>query len=282
MFHTLLDAETLFQTLKQDTADVLLLDCRFDLADPQAGLFAYSEGHLPGAFFLDLERHLSAPVTESTGRHPLPDPNALLATLNSFGLTAGHQVVVYDDCGGAMAARAWWLIRWLGHEAVALLDGGIQAWQAVAGELSRVMPVAEAGQDYQPRPQPQLALALDALLPTLKMAKAVLVDARAAARFRGEMEPIDPVAGHVPGALNRPLTDNLVQGRFKPAEQLAREWVALLQGLPAASVVHMCGSGVTACHNLLAMEHAGLSGSRLYPGSWSEWILDPQRPVAQD
>ncbi|MDF2181578.1 sulfurtransferase [Neptuniibacter sp. CAU 1671] len=280
MYRTLVDAETLFQALKKDASSWLLLDCRFNLADPQAGLTAYSDGHLPGAFFLDLERHLSSPVTEQSGRHPLPDPAQLSTILNAFGMTPEHQVLVYDDCGGAMAARAWWLLRWLGHDAVAVLDGGLDAWESIGGELSRVMPVTDASEQPPLQSKPGMALTVSELISELEGQQCALIDARAAERFRGEVEPIDPVAGHIPGALNRPLTDNLTQGRFKSATQLREEWLALLGDIQPEQVVHMCGSGVTACHNLLSMEYAGLSGSRLYPGSWSEWIRDSERPVA--
>ena len=229
MYRTLVDAETLFQTLNEDPSDWLLLDCRFNLADPQAGLTAYSAGHLPGAFFLHLERHLSSPVTEQSGRHPLPDPTLLSTILTSYGLTPAHQVLVYDDCGGAMAARAWWLLSWLGHEAVAVLDGGLEAWESIGGELSRVMP-STLSQTGKARPsRPEMALTTTQLIPQLESQNCVLVDARAAPRFRGEAEPIDPVAGHVPGALNRPLTDNLLQGRFKTPSAIKRR-VACIAG----------------------------------------------------
>ncbi|WP_286239652.1 sulfurtransferase [Neptuniibacter halophilus] len=256
----------------------VVLDCRFSLADPAAGLASFQAGSLPGARFLDLEKDLSSAITADSGRHPLPSVQVLLNRLNSLGIEPGQQLVVFDDCAGAMAARAWWMLRELGFS-VALLDGGLQAWQAAAGEVCQ--PVQRSAEAVSSMPVVAWpALSTDQVVRALEQKAVTLVDARAEARFRGEQEPIDPVAGHVPGALNRPLTDNLHDGQFKPAAQLRSEWLALLAGADPSGVVHMCGSGVTACHNLLAMEIAGLSGSRLYAGSWSEWIRHPARPVA--
>ncbi len=275
MYSTLVDAATLADHLGDP--DWLLLDCRFSLADTGYGARVYGEGHLPGAHYLDLDQDLSSPITPDSGRHPLPQSEKLAATLVARGLNRRSQVVVYDDCGGMMAARCWWLLRWLGHAAVALLDGGIQAWP---GALETAIPVATPG-DFSARLRPAMNLDVAAVLANLAQPAFTLVDARSGERFRGEQEPIDPVAGHVPGALNRPLGDNLRDGRFKPAAELRDEWQRRLAGVVPGQVVHMCGSGVTACHNQLAMEIAGLTGSRLYAGSWSEWIRDPARPVAQ-
>ncbi len=277
MYTTVIDCTTLAQHL-QETA-WLVVDCRFNLADTKYGRRVYAQGHIPGAHYLHLDDDLSSPITPDSGRHPLPDVEKLAATLRALGLRNNTQVVVYDDNGGAMAGRLWWLLRWMGHQAVAVLDGGWQAWQQQQGTLSPDPPKILAEGNFQPQLQSGFTVtALD-----LRQANSPwqLVDARAAERFRGEMEPIDPIAGHIPGALNRPLTDNLQNGYFKSAGQLRAEWEQVLQGCNLAQIVHMCGSGVTACHNQLAMEVAGLSGTRLYPGSWSEWIRDPQRPIAK-
>lgn len=277
MYTTVIDCTTLAQHL-QETA-WLVVDCCFNLADTEYGRRVYAQGHIPGAHYLHLDDDLSSPITPDSGRHPLPDVEKLAATLRALGLRNNTQVVVYDDNGGAMAGRLWWLLRWMGHQAVAVLDGGWQAWQQQQGTLSPDPPKILAEGNFQPQLQSGFTVtALD-----LRQANSPwqLVDARAAERFRGEMESIDPIAGHIPGALNRPLTDNLQNGYFKSAGQLRAEWEQVLQGCNLAQIVHMCGSGVTACHNQLAMEVAGLSGTRLYPGSWSEWIRDPQRPIAK-
>lgn len=277
MYTTVIDCTTLAQHLQEPAW--LVVDCRFNLADTGYGRRVYAQGHIPGAHYLHLDDDLSSPITPDSGRHPLPDVEKLAATLRALGLRNNTQVVVYDDNGGAMAGRLWWLLHWMGHQAVAVLDGGWQAWQQQQGTLSPDPPKILAEGNFQPQLQSGFTVtALD-----LRQANSPwqLVDARAAERFRGEMEPIDPIAGHIPGALNRPLTDNLQNGYFKSAGQLRAEWEQVLQGCNLAQIVHMCGSGVTACHNQLAMEVAGLSGTRLYPGSWSEWIRDPQRPIAK-
>ncbi|MFC6671776.1 sulfurtransferase [Marinobacterium aestuariivivens] len=275
MYNTLVSAEQ----VRRHLGDWCLLDCRFSLADTGYGRRVYGEGHIAGARFLDLDRDLSSPVGPRTGRHPLPVPGRLNARLRQCGVGPGVQVVVYDDCGGAMAARAWWLLRWLGHDAVALLDGGYPAWLALGGETQQTPP-ADADSGWRAECDGQAVVDVDEVEAGLRAPAFTLVDARSAERFRGEQEPIDPVAGHIPGSLNRPLSENLAGGLFKEAAQLRLEWQALLGDRDPASVVHLCGSGVTACHNLLSMEVAGLAGSRLYAGSWSEWIRDPARPVA--
>jgi thiosulfate/3-mercaptopyruvate sulfurtransferase len=256
---------------------LVLLDCSFDLADAGAGERAYAAAHLPGARYVHLDRDLSGPKTGSNGRHPLPDRQALAQRAGAWGVAPGVQVVCYDAQGMPYAARAWWLLRWLGHDAVAVLDGGLQAWLADGGQVSTAVPAAAALPPYPAGPQAQPTIDAHTLLRDL--GRRPILDARAGERFRGEVEPLDAVAGHIPGARNRFFKDNLrSDGLFKPAAQLRAEFEAL--GLDARQVVHQCGSGVTACHNLLAMEHAGLTGSALYPGSWSEWCADPQRPVA--
>lgn len=257
-------------------ANPLVIECSFDLADTDAGERAYAAGHIPGAFYLHLDRDLcgdkTAPDGSFRGRHPLPDREAFAALMRRLGLAAGRQVVAYDRQGGPYAAHLWWMLRWLGHAEVAALDG---AWDA---EMTTEVP-AGAATDWQPG-EP-LVGQIDAATLLQKLGTVRLVDARAAERFRGDVEPLDKAAGHIPGASNRFFKDNLgPDGRFKPAAQLRAEFGALLAPHAAATTVHQCGSGVTACHNLLAMAHAGLGDGLLYAGSWSEWSADPSRPIA--
>lgn len=272
-YRTLISAE---QLLALAPAPVLL-DCSFDLADPGAGERGFAAAHLPGAAYVHLDRDLSGTKSGHNGRHPLPDRAALAATAGRLGIVPGVQVITYDAQGGPYAARAWWLLRWLGHDAVAVLDGGPAAWQSAGGALVDHVTPAAAQPPYPALPPGMPTIAVEALLAALGRVR--VVDARAAERFRGDVEPLDRVAGHIPGASNRFFKNNLqADGRFKPAVLLRAEFDAYKT--PAAEVVHQCGSGVTACHNLLAMAHAGLEGSQLYAGSWSEWSSDPSRPVA--
>ena len=284
MFTTIISADSLGSALGDNC---VVFDCRFSLADADAGRRAYDESHVLDAFYLHLDNDLSSPITPKSGRHPLPVLDRLVNRLALASVSQNTQVVVYDDCGGAMAARAWWLIRWLGHKAVAVLDGGFPAWLAAEGVISTdsIETTAIVGTIF---PEVDLSrrlanqyLSVEGLEQALSDQSICLVDARGIERFRGEVEPIDPVAGHIPGALNRPLTDNLDNGFFKSPVCLKDEWLDMLNGEAAETVVHMCGSGVTACHNLLAMEIAGLKGSRIYAGSWSEWIRDASRGVAK-
>ena len=259
-------------------ASPLIIDCSFDLADAAAGERAFAQAHLPGAVYAHLDRDLAGAKTGRNGRHPLPARADWAATLARLGVTPARAVVVYDAQGGMYAARAWWMLRWLGHRAVSVLDGGLGAWTAAGGalETGAVEPVA-AATAYPEGDSLVATVDADALLKSL--GRVTLLDARAGERYRGEVEPLDARAGHIPGARSRFFKDNLdVQGRFRPADQLRAAFTAF--GSAPAQVVHQCGSGVTACHNLLAMEVAGLSGSALYPGSWSEWSSDPARPVA--
>lgn len=283
--------------------DVLVLDCRFSLADPQAGQAAWATGHIPGAVHADLDQDLSAPRIASSparglragafesGRHPLPSPDDFGATLRRWGVSPHTRVVAYDDAGGVFAARAWWLLRWAGHARVQVLDGGWQAWCQAHGDLVSDEPSTRRASALtmhgDPREVVDTADVLAQVAPDMAPGRALpepmmLLDARAPDRFRGDHEPIDPVGGHIPGALNRFFQLNLdAEGRFKPAAVLREEFEALLCGHAPRQVVHQCGSGVTACHNLLSMELAGLPGSRLYPGSWSAWCADPGRPIAR-
>lgn len=265
--------------LRAFTGPLVLLDCGFELTDPAAGERAYAAGHLPGARYAHLDRDLSGPKAPGRGRHPLPEREAFAATAGRWGVAPGVQVVCYDAQGGPYAARAWWLLRWLGHADVAVLDGGPAAWQADGGTLVSTVPAAAARPPYPASATPAMPT-VDAATLQRQLGRMRIVDARAPERFRGETEPLDPVAGHIPGATNRVFKLNLgADGRFKPAAQLRAEFDAW--ATPPGEVVHQCGSGVTACHNLLAMAHAGLDGTTLYPGSWSEWCSDPARPVAR-
>lgn len=277
-YRTLVDTETLFKHL--DDPNWVVIDCRYDLLDPEAGRQAFANGHLPGARYADLDQDLSDPITPHTGRHPLPDPGRLAALLGEWGVGQDTQAVVYDDVAGAMAGRLWWLMRWLGHSAVAVLDGGLTHWQRNGLPLTSEPPRSGA-RAFVAKPEPDLGVDTASVLANLTTSGFVVVDARAQARFRGDEEPIDAVAGHIPSALNRPFQSNLQSdGRFKPVATLRTEWQELLKGNSPSQIVHMCGSGVSACHSILAMELLGMPGSRLYAGSWSEWIRDPQRPVA--
>jgi thiosulfate/3-mercaptopyruvate sulfurtransferase len=273
---TLISVDALRALLRRGER-VVLLDCGFDLVNTAAGAHAHAQGHLPGAFHADLDRDLSSAKTGRNGRHPLPTRETFANTVARWGVKPGVAVVCHDDQGGAYAARAWWMLRWIGHDDVAVLDGGKAAWVAAGGALERGVPAIDTAAPPYPLGAASMPIVqADQLLgPTAP----TIIDARSAERFRGEVEPLDPVAGHIPGARNRFHKDNLgADGRFKPAAELR----AAFEGLQAdaARVVHQCGSGVTACHNLLAMEYAGLRGSALYPGSWSEWVADPSRPVA--
>ncbi len=266
-------------TLVSDPA-LVVFDCRFNLMDPGWGARGYGEGHIPGARFADLDRDLSGPIGPETGRHPLPDPKELAPKLGAWGVDDSVPVAVYDDAGGAFAVRLWWLLRWLGHSRVSMLDGGLQRWVAEGRTLTPELPAPEARR-FVPRPNDRAWVTTQGLESALADGSIQVVDARAPERFRGELEPIDQVAGHIPGAINLPLAGNLgADGRFLPAEALRARFESALGGLAPKRVVHACGSGVNACHNLLAMEIAGLSGSRLYAGSWSEWIRSADRPIA--
>lgn len=290
MYTTLISASQL-QALRASAIPCMVFDCSFDLTQPDAGRSMYTQIHIPGAVYAHLDTALSAKGDRahtgamSGGRHPLPAREAFAQWLTAVGFENGMQAVVYDRQGTNFCGRLWWMLKWLGHEAVAVLDGSLAAWVAQGGETN-------AGLSPTPSPTPnRLPFALskpkvslvdaDSVLRELGRAGQTIVDARATPRFKGEVEPLDPVAGHIPGALNRPFSQNMTpEGFFKPATVLRAEWDALLGAHPAQQVVHHCGSGVSAIPNLLAMEIAGLPGSALFAGSWSEWCSDPTRPVA--
>jgi thiosulfate/3-mercaptopyruvate sulfurtransferase len=274
---TLVDTATLSAHVHH--ADWAVVDCRFALEDPSWGERAYAAGHVPGAVYAHLDRDLAGPRTGTNGRHPLPDAQALARTLGTWGIGPGVQVVAYDQDAGMYASRLWWLLRWLGHDQVAVLDGGFARWTSEGREVEQ-RQAARPARTFLAAPRPDLiAGAQDADAAGREHGR--LIDARAPERYRGDVEPLDRTAGHIPGAVNRFFRDNVREdGTFRPAADLHARWSQTLAGAGADRVVCYCGSGVTACHNLLALEHAGLRGARLYPGSWSEWSSDPARPVA--
>lgn len=277
MFHSILSAEQL-KSLLATAADVVVFDTRFKLDDAQYGEQAYAREHIPGAFYLHLDRDLSSPITPASGRHPLPDIERFGATMRSYGVSRATQVIVYDDAGGMFAARLWWLLKYLGHDKVAVLDGGWPAWLAAGGQVSHQPSPTPAVGSFAGQPRADLVLSADEVAAGLADESIVLCDARAPERYHGQVEPIDPVAGHVPGAVNVPFMQNLdAEKCFKDPATLS----AMHGEFASRHVVHMCGSGVTACHNILAYAVAGLPMPKLYAGSWSEWIRDPQRPVAR-
>lgn len=262
--------------LEENLAKWRVFDCRHDLGNPQLGERLYRESHIPGAAYAHLERNLSAPKTGRNGRHPLPDPGVFSAWLGEQGLAPGTQIACYDAGNGSMAARLWWLLRWVGHDAAAVLDGGFAKWTK-EGRAVNADVAFFTRYNYPPALREDAAVGVRTVTRNLK--KLVLLDARAPARYRGEQEPIDPEAGRIPGALNRFNLDNMQpDGTFKDPARLKMDFEETLKGENPSGVVHYCGSGVAACHNLLAMEIAGLSGGRLFAGSWSEWIADPERP----
>jgi thiosulfate/3-mercaptopyruvate sulfurtransferase len=276
-YKTLISASALAEQLNKN--NWVVFDCRFSLADNEAGGIAYRQAHIPGARYANLNRDLSSPVKSYTGRHPLPNFPSLAKQLGLWGVTNRSQVVVYDDAAGAFAGRLWWLLRIMGHEQVAVLDGGIRHWQKLGLPLTTALPKVSPAQ-FRSYLDPKQWLSAREVEDGLAARSITLIDARTPERFQGLQEPIDPIAGHIPKALNRPFQLNLTKdGLFLPVEQLRAKFNNLTHATPAEQVVHMCGSGVTGCHNLLAMEAAGLNGSRLYAGSWSEWIVNRNRGV---
>jgi thiosulfate/3-mercaptopyruvate sulfurtransferase len=277
-YRTIVSARDLQASLADP--DLVIFDCRHELMNPEAGARAYAQSHLPGARFAHSETHLAGPKTGCNGRHPLPDPQVFMSWLGRNGVDAGKQVVAYDFAAGSSAARLWWMLRWVGHERVAVLDGGWEDWVKASlpttAERPRIRATTFTG---EPRP---IWVDVGFVSSRLGDPSVVVLDARTPERFQGLTEPIDPVAGHIPGARNRLFKDNLTaDGRFRPPQELRQAFMDVLGTAKPEQVVHQCGSGVSACSNLLAMEIAGLRGSRLYPGSWSEWVADPSRPVAK-
>ncbi len=279
MYTTLISTKDL--ATRMEDPSFVVCDVRHDLAQPETwGEAEYRRAHIPGARFVYMDRDLSAPKTGANGRHPLPSVEACAALFGRLGIDGSKQVVTYDQGPGTYAARMWWMLRWLGHEAVAVLDGGFAVWEREGHAVTTAAPVV-APASFVARPTVP-AVDVAAVAANLSSPSMVLVDARGRERFRGDVEPIDKIAGHIPGSINRPYTDNMTaDGHFKPAAELRADFAALIGDRAPTEVVHSCGSGVTACHNLLAMEHAGLGGTRLYAGSWSEWSADPARPIAR-
>lgn len=258
----------------------VVVDCRFEMSDPDKGRADWLAGHIPGAAYAHLDNDLSSPITAQTGRHPLPNPDRFSAYLASIGWTRDTLLVAYDEGSNAVASRLWWLMKYFGQRS-ALLDGGLTAWVAAGFSLESGAPQRRATAPTELIADPQLTVDAAAIVRSLGGDALLVLDARASQRFSGEMENLDSRAGHIPGALNRPFGSNLAPGRrFKAPQELREEFAKLLGNRDTAGIVHSCGSGVTACHNLFAMELAGMSGTRLYPGSWSEWIRDPARPIA--
>lgn len=277
-FHTLISCAALAANI--DDPNYVVVDCRFSLDDSLRGRRAYLEGHIPGAVYAHMDDDLSGPVIRGkTGRHPLPTVERFSQTLSRLGIDRRVQVVVYDDKAGATAARLWWMLRWVGHDDVAVLDGGILRWRH-EGRQIRVGPEERRSRVFQPVPRPELAIDVSEVLVQAKNPAWRIFDSRIVERYRGEKETIYPVAGHIAGALNAPHPENLKSdGGFKSAELLRARFQALVGPVPAEQTVFYCGAGVTAAHNVLAFAHAGLGEARLYVGSWSEWITDPNRPI---
>jgi len=292
MYTTLISIDQ-FKALQSSGAPMMLFDCSFDLMNPAAGEEAYRKAHIPGAVYANLDTALSDegivdpdgthrphPDAASGGRHPLPSREKFAMWLSSVGFANDMQAVVYDRNGASYCGRLWWMLKWAGHEAVAVLDGGLQAWQAAGGEVTDREEPAHFQSNFRLGPELRKLATTSDVQRRLGKPSQTIVDARSNPRYKGEMEPIDPVAGHIPGALNRPSSQNIgADGKFKPAAQLKAEFEQVLQGRDPATVVHHCGSGVSAVPNVLAMELAGLGPTTLYAGSWSDWITDPKRPV---
>lgn len=279
MTSPLISTADLAAAINSQAAQLVVVDSRHDLMNAAAGRDAYAVGHIPSAIFMSIDDDLAGKKNGSNGRHPLPAPDVFAATLGAKGISNDTQVVVYDGGNAMYAGRLWWMLRWLGHTNVLVLDGGFAKWQQEGRRLETVeqtrAPVA-----FVPVVQAQMRLSADDTLAAIADPQLRIVDARAAERYRGEVEPVDPIAGHIPGAANRPFGLNQRDGVFRPAAELKLEFEAILDGRAPTQLIHQCGSGVSACANMLAMEHAGLRGSRLYAGSWSEWCSDPTRPVA--
>jgi len=291
MYTTLISAEQLANFAKSSAQPLMIFDCTFDLMKPELGQQQFDEAHIPGAVYVHLDKHLSSKndlAAASGGRHPLPSRETFAAWLNSVGFSNAHQAVVYDRNGVNYCGRLWWMLKWAGHEAVAVLDGGLQAWQATGAAVessdiaSKPKKSPFSPSNYTLTGELSALVAINTVVNNLQKSSQTILDARGAPRFRGEVEPLDPAAGHIPGALNRPFTENIgADGKFKPVEVLKAEFAKLLAGRDPNTVVHHCGSGVSAVPNVLAMELAGFGRQALFAGSWSEWCSDPTRPVAQ-
>lgn len=276
MMNPVLNAEELINHREE----WVIVDCRYHLLQPDWGYQQYVENHLSSARFVHLDNDLSAPKTGSNGRHPLASPEQLIKVFQHLGINQDSRVVAYDDMGGCFASRLWWSLKWLGFDNVAVLNGGLQSWLKIGGTLTSILPQVTPG-NFIGQPQEQWVVKVDDIETNLASKEYLIIDARANDRYRGENETIDPVAGHIPGAINRPFVNNLDKdGLFKTATEINNELTTLLSNHPQQPIIHQCGSGVSACHNWLAMSYAGLDRTlRLYPGSWSEWVSDPARPI---
>lgn len=291
MYSTLISVEQLANLVSSSEKSLMIFDCTFDLMKPELGQQQFDESHIPGANYVHLDKHLSSKndlAAASGGRHPLPSRETFAAWLSNIGFTNAHQAVVYDRNGVNYCGRLWWMLKWVGHDAVAVLDGGLQAWQAAGGTAESTQHASKSkkpsilGNNFSLTVELVDLTAINTIANNLNKSTQTVLDARGAPRFRGEVEPLDPVAGHIPGALNRPFGDNIgADGKFKPADVLKAEFTQLLAGRDPSTVVHHCGSGVSAVPNVLAMQIAGLGATGLFAGSWSEWVSDPSRPVAQ-
>ncbi len=291
MYSTLISVEQLANLVSSSEKSLMIFDCTFDLMKPELGQQQFDESHIPGANYVHLDKHLSSKndlAAASGGRHPLPSRETFAAWLSNIGFTNAHQAVVYDRNGVNYCGRLWWMLKWVGHDAVAVLDGGLQAWQAAGGTAESTQHASKSkkpsilGNNFSLTVELVELTAINTIANNLNKSTQTVLDARGAPRFRGEVEPLDPVAGHIPGALNRPFGDNIgADGKFKPADVLKAEFTQLLAGRDPSTVVHHCGSGVSAVPNVLAMQIAGLGATGLFAGSWSEWVSDPSRPVAQ-
>ena len=264
----------------RDDPTLVIVDTRHDLMNPSIGRDAYAAGHIPGAIYLSIDEDLSAAKTGKNGRHPLPSPEAFAATLGAKGINNASKVIVYDQGSAMFVGRLWWMLRWVGHDNVQVLDGGIAQW-VKEGRPTETAGNVRSVTTFTASPRDEMRLTAAQTQAALAQPERRILDARAPERYRGEVEPVDPVAGHIPGAFNRPFSTNLRDGVYKPADELRAEFEALLAGRKPEALIHQCGSGVSALANMIAMEHAGLAGSKLYAGSWSEWCADASRPIAR-
>jgi thiosulfate/3-mercaptopyruvate sulfurtransferase len=277
-YKTIISSDILKKNI--DNKDFIIFDCRCDVKDSTYGLQAYNEGHIPNSIFVDIDADLASEKTVNSGRHPLPDPDTLSEKLSQWGFNSSKQAVVYDDAGGAFAGRMWWILRWLGHTNVAVLDGALGGWMASGGKLTQDNTIFERSV-FVPNIQDAMHVSIkDVEDAQYKMDK-LIVDARSKERYLGIKDPVDPIAGHIPGAISHPLGQNLdKKGHFKSVEELKHTFSKLIGEAESNDIISMCGSGITACHNILALEIAGVHGIKLYVGSWSEWIMDKSRPIA--
>ena len=276
-YKTIISAKDLLANSKNK--DFVIFDCRCDIKDSKFGIQSYTEGHIENAIFVDTDMDLASEKTQSSGRHPLPEPNILSEKLSQWGLSNSKQAVVYDDVSGAFAGRMWWILKWLGHKNVAVLDGGLSAWLKVGGKLVTKGTLFEKGA-FIPEVNNSMQVFIDDIEDAQYKMNKLIIDARSKERYLGIKDPVDPIAGHIPGAISHPLGQNLTkEGTFKSPEELKHLYRKILSDIDGSNVISMCGSGVTGCHNILAMEIAGIYGVKLYVGSWSEWITKPDRPI---